>query len=62
MAVAVPFGLPRASTRPEGMLFQRGELRKLLDFARMAEDLGADDIAMSEHVPRVVSRLRGAPA
>src|SRR5690349_8977397 len=47
MRVAI---VPIPSTRPEGMLFQRVEMRKLLDFARMAEDLGVDGIAMSEHV------------
>jgi probable F420-dependent oxidoreductase len=47
MRVAI---VPIPSTRPDGMLFQRGEMRKLLDIARMADDLGVADLAMSEHV------------
>jgi probable F420-dependent oxidoreductase len=47
MRVAV---VPIPSTRPEGSLFDNRNLRQLLDFARMAEALGVDDIAMSEHV------------
>jgi probable F420-dependent oxidoreductase len=42
--------VPIPSTRPEGSLFGSHNLRGVLDFARMAEDLGADDVALSEHV------------
>jgi len=47
MRVAI---VPIPSTRPDGMLFTAGDLPKLMDVARMAEDLGVDDLAMSEHV------------
>ena len=42
--------VPIPSTRPNGSLYDSHNLSGLLDFAQMAEDLGADDIAMSEHV------------
>lgn len=42
--------VPIPSTRPDGSLFDSRNLPALLDFARMAEDLGVDDLAMSEHV------------
>jgi probable F420-dependent oxidoreductase len=42
--------VPIPSTRPHGSLFDSHNLRGVLDFARMAEDLGADDVALSEHV------------
>lgn len=42
--------VPIPSTRPDGALYDSGNLQKLFEFARMAEDLGADDVAMSEHV------------
>jgi probable F420-dependent oxidoreductase len=42
--------VPIPSTRPDGALFHSHDLRRLLDFARMAEDLGVDDLGMSEHV------------
>jgi len=42
--------VPIPSTRPQGSLFDSHNLRGVLDFARMAEDLGADDVALSEHV------------
>jgi probable F420-dependent oxidoreductase len=42
--------VPIPSTRPQGSLYDSTNLRGLLDFARLAEDLGADDLAMSEHV------------
>jgi probable F420-dependent oxidoreductase len=42
--------VPIPSTRPEGSLYDSRNLQQLFDFARIAEELGADDIAMSEHV------------
>ncbi|HLZ29661.1 MAG TPA: TIGR03619 family F420-dependent LLM class oxidoreductase [Chloroflexota bacterium] len=42
--------VPIPSTRPAGALFDSRNLPALLDFARVAEDLGVDDLAMSEHV------------
>jgi probable F420-dependent oxidoreductase len=42
--------VPIPSTRPTGSLYTSHNLAGLLDFARMAEGLGVDDIAMSEHV------------
>jgi probable F420-dependent oxidoreductase len=42
--------VPIPSTRPEGSLFHSRNLPALLEFARMAEALGVDDLAMSEHV------------
>lgn len=42
--------VPIPSTRPSGSLFDSHNLPKLFDFARMAEDLGVDDLALSEHV------------
>src|SRR5215212_9425519 len=42
--------VPIPSTRPDGSLFHSRNLPALLDLARMAEDLGADDLAISEHV------------
>ncbi|HET6318937.1 MAG TPA: hypothetical protein VFG86_20985, partial [Chloroflexota bacterium] len=42
--------VPIPSTRPDGMLFTSRDLPKLLDVARVAEDAGIDDLAMSEHV------------
>jgi probable F420-dependent oxidoreductase len=42
--------VPIPSTRPQGSLYDSRNLRGVLDFARMAEDLGADDVALSEHV------------
>ena len=42
--------VPIPSTRPAGSLYDSRNLTGLLEFARMAEDLGADDVALSEHV------------
>jgi probable F420-dependent oxidoreductase len=42
--------VPIPSTRPEGSLFDSRNLPALLDFARLAEELGVDDLALSEHV------------
>ena len=42
--------VPIPSTRPNGSLYDSRNLSELLDFARLAEDLGVDDVAMSEHV------------
>jgi probable F420-dependent oxidoreductase len=42
--------VPIPSTRPDGSLFDSRNLPALLDVARVAEDLGVDDLAMSEHV------------
>jgi probable F420-dependent oxidoreductase len=42
--------VPIPSTRPVGSLFHAHDLAGLLDFARLAEDAGADDVAISEHV------------
>jgi probable F420-dependent oxidoreductase len=42
--------VPIPSTRPQGSLFDSHNLPKLLDFARMAEDLGVDDLGLSEHL------------
>src|SRR5918997_1691007 len=42
--------VPIPSSRPQGSLYDSHNLRGVLDFARMAEDLGADDVALSEHV------------
>jgi probable F420-dependent oxidoreductase len=42
--------VPIPGTRPEGVLFKAHELPKLLAVARMAEDLGVDDLGLSEHV------------
>jgi probable F420-dependent oxidoreductase len=42
--------VPIPSTRPDGALFDSRNLPALLDLARLAEDLGVDDLAMSEHV------------
>lgn len=42
--------VPIPSTRPDGALYDSGNLRRLFEFARIAEELGADDVAMSEHV------------
>jgi probable F420-dependent oxidoreductase len=42
--------VPIPSTRPDGALFDSRNLPALLDFARTAENLGVDDLAMSEHV------------
>ncbi len=42
--------VPIPSTRPGGSLYDSHNLPRLLDFARTAEQLGADDVAMSEHV------------
>jgi probable F420-dependent oxidoreductase len=42
--------VPIPSTRPDGALYDSSNLRRLFEFARIAEELGADDVAMSEHV------------
>jgi probable F420-dependent oxidoreductase len=42
--------VPIPSTRPTGSLFDSRNLPGLLDFARLAEDLGVDDLGLSEHV------------
>jgi probable F420-dependent oxidoreductase len=42
--------VPIPSTRPVGSLFGSHNLPALFDFARMAEDLGVDDLGLSEHV------------
>jgi probable F420-dependent oxidoreductase len=42
--------VPIPSTRPDGALYDSNNLPRLFEFARIAEDLGADDIGMSEHV------------
>src|SRR5579871_366257 len=47
MKVAV---VPIPSTRPHGSLFDSHNLPRLLDFARLAEDLGVDDVGLSEHL------------
>jgi hypothetical protein len=42
--------VPIPRTQPEGSLYNSHNLPALFDFARMAEDAGVDDLAMSEHV------------
>lgn len=42
--------VPIPSTRPEGSLFDSHNLPALFDFARIAEDRGADDLGISEHI------------
>lgn len=42
--------VPIPSTRPNGSLYTATNVPAVLDFARQAEALGADDVAMSEHV------------
>lgn len=42
--------MPIPGTRPRQSLVDRHNLRGVLDFAHMTEDLGADDVALSEHV------------
>jgi probable F420-dependent oxidoreductase len=42
--------VPIPSTRPEGSLFDSHNLPALFDFARVAEERGVDDLALSEHV------------
>src|SRR6478752_9944015 len=42
--------VPIPSTRPQGSLFDSHNLPSLLHFARLAEDLGVDDLALSEHL------------
>src|SRR5919202_1369333 len=42
--------VPIPSTRPDGSLFDRANLPMLFEVARMVENLGADDLAISEHV------------
>jgi probable F420-dependent oxidoreductase len=41
---------PIPSTRPVGSLFHSGNLPALFEFARMAEDVGVDDLGLSEHL------------
>jgi probable F420-dependent oxidoreductase len=42
--------VPIPSTRPDGALYDSHNIPRLLEFARLAEELGADDVAMSEHI------------
>jgi probable F420-dependent oxidoreductase len=42
--------VPIPSTRPDGALYRSDNLPQLFEFAGVAEELGADDLAMSEHV------------
>jgi probable F420-dependent oxidoreductase len=42
--------VPIPSTRPDGSLFDRANVPMLFEVARMVENLGADDLAISEHV------------
>jgi len=42
--------VPIPSTRPDGALYDSHNLPRLFEFARLAEELGADDVALSEHI------------
>lgn len=42
--------VPIPSTRAQGSLFDSFNIPKLLDFARLAEDQGVDDVGLSEHL------------
>jgi probable F420-dependent oxidoreductase len=42
--------VPIPGTRPEGVLFSAHQLPRLLEVARLADDMGVPDLGLSEHV------------